>query len=146
MVFLRRRRKLPLRAEDLMTRDPVTIKEDASIAEAAKIMWKKRIGSLLVVDENGKLKGIVTERDLVFACSEEWDVREHKVYEIMTENPIAAKSDDDVIEVINKMREANVRHLPIVDEEGRPVGVISYRDVLDFIMTFFSITLGIKEE
>ncbi len=146
MVFIRRRRKIPLRAEDIMVTELVTVDPDTSIAEAAKLMWDKRIGSVLVVDEDGRLRGIVTERDIVFACGEAWNAKEHRVYEIMSENPITVKPDDDILTVIRRMREANVRHLPVIDEDGRPVGIISYRDVLDLIMTIFGLTLGVYAE
>ncbi|MCE4611247.1 MAG: CBS domain-containing protein [Desulfurococcales archaeon] len=146
MVFLRRRRKVPLRAEDIMVMDLIKVTPDTTIAEAARIMWNRRVGSVLVVDDEGKLRGIVTERDLVFACSEAWDTREHRVYEIMSENPITVKPDDSIFTVIRKMREANVRHLPVVDEEGKPVGIISSRDVIDLILTLMGIAIGIQGE
>jgi CBS domain-containing protein len=146
MVFIKRRRKIPLRAEDIMITELVTINPEATIAEAAKLMWERRVGSVLVVAADGKLRGIVTERDMVFACSEGWDPTKRLVMDIMTEDPITVRRDDDVLTVIRKMREVGVRHLPVVDEEGRPVGIISYRDVLDLIMTIFGVTLGIYAE
>ena len=146
MVFLRRRRRVPLRAEDIMVVDLVKVSPDTTVAEAAKLMWGKRVGSVLVVDSDGRLRGIVTERDLVFACSEAWDPREHRVYEIMSENPITVRPSDSIITVIRKMREANVRHLPVVGDDGKPVGIISSRDVLDLILTLMGLTLGIQGE
>ena len=146
MVFLKRRRKIPLRAEDVMTMEPVTVGPETTLAEAARLMWERRIGSLLVVDDEGRLRGIITERDLVFAVSEAWDPNRHTVLEVMTENPITVERDADILTVVRKMRDANVRHMPVVDENGRPVGIISYRDVLDLVMTLMAILLGAQQE
>ena len=55
------------------------------------------------------------------------------------------KRDENILEVIRKMRDVNVRHIPVVDEEGKPVGVISSRDVLDIILTIMGLASAIKE-
>jgi len=144
VVFLRRRRTLPIRAEDIMVREVVTVTPETPISKAAKVMWENRIGSLVVVSADGRIRGIVTERDMVFACSEGWDLNSRRVIDIMTDNPITVRPGDDIVTVINKMRDTGVRHLPVVDEDGRPIGIISYRDVLDTIMTFFALTLGLQ--
>ncbi len=130
-----KRRRLPLRVEDIMVSPPVTVSRNTSIQEAARIMYEKRIGSVLVVDDDGRLIGIVTERDIVFACSQGWDSSRHAVWEIMTENPVTVKPSDNVVTAMEKMRELGIRHLPVVDEEGRPVGMISFRDVMDLVLT-----------
>jgi len=145
MILLRKRRTIPLRAEDIMTQPPITASLDTSLREISKLMIDKRIGSVLVVDEEGKLRGIVTERDIVFACSEGWSADERRAWEVMTENPITVKRDENILEVIRKMRDVNVRHMPVVDEEGKPVGVISSRDVLDIILTMMGLAAAIKE-
>ncbi len=142
MVFMRRRRAIPLRASDIMSQPVETITADASLKEAAARMFEKRIGSLVVVDEDGRLRGIVTERDILFACAEGWDCESRKVWEVMTENPVAVKPDDSLVDVIRRMRDLNVRHLPVVDDDGRPVGVISARDVLDAVLTLVLTVTG----
>ncbi|ALL01614.1 CBS domain protein [Pyrodictium delaneyi] len=144
MILLLRRRRIPLRARDIMTTPPVTIGPDASIKDVARKMRTERVGSVLVVDEEGKLRGIITERDLVFACSEGWNPEVKQAWEIMTEDPITAKPDEDIVTIIKKMRDANIRHIPVVDDNGKPLGMISARDILDFIMTLAG--LGIFHE
>jgi len=140
VILLLRRRKIPLRAEDIMTVPPITAKPETSLKDIAGLMRKHRVGSVLIVDEEGKLRGIVTEHDLVYACSEGWKPEATQAWEVMTENPITVKPDTEVIEVIKKMRNANVRHIPVVDDEGRPVGMISARDLMDFVLTLLGIT------
>lgn len=144
MILLLRRRRIPLRARDIMTTPPVTIGPDASIKDVARKMRTERVGSVLVVDEEGKLRGIITERDLVFACSEGWNPEVKQAWEIMTEDPITVKPDEDIVTIIKKMRDANIRHIPVVDDNGKPLGMISARDILDFIMTLAG--LGIFHE
>ena len=140
MILLLRRRKIPLRAEDVMTVPPVTAKPDDSIKDVAMTMRKNKVGSVLVVDEEGKLRGIITEHDLVYACSEGWHPENRQAWEVMTEDPITVTPDTDIVEVIKKMRNANIRHIPVVDENGKPLGMISARDLLDFVLTLVGLT------
>ena len=140
MILLLRKRKIPLRAEDVMTVPPVTAKPDTTLKEIATLMRKNRVGSVLIVDDEGKLRGIVTEHDLVYACSEGWKPEVTQAWEVMTENPITVTPDTEIIEVIKKMRNANVRHIPVVDESGKPVGMISIRDLVDFVLTLLGLT------
>ena len=144
MVLLLRRRRIPLRARDVMTSPPITIDPNATIKDVALKMRKERVGSVLVVDKEGKLRGIITEHDLVFACSEGWDPSTKQAWEIMTEDPITVKPEEDIVTVMRKMRDANVRHIPVVDDNGKPLGMISARDILDLIMTLAG--LGIIHE
>ena len=130
-----RRRRLPLRVEDIMVSPPVTVSKNTSIRDAARIMYDRKIGSVLVVDDDGKLVGIVTERDIVFACAQGWDTSRHAVWEIMSENPVTVKPSDNVVTAMEKMRELGIRHLPVVDEQGRPVGMVSFRDIMDLVLT-----------
>jgi len=140
LILLLRKRKIPLRAEDVMTVPPVTAKPDTTLKEIATLMRKNRVGSVLIVDDEGKLRGIVTEHDLVYACSEGWKPEVTQAWEVMTENPITVTPDTEIIEVIKKMRNANVRHIPVVDESGKPVGMISIRDLVDFVLTLLGLT------
>ena len=140
MILLLRRRRIPLRAEDVMTVPPVTAKPDDTIKDVAMTMRKNKVGSVLVVDDEGKLRGIITEHDLVYACSEGWHPENRQAWEVMTEDPITVTPDTDIVEVIKKMRNANIRHIPVVDENGKPLGMISARDLLDFVLTLVGLT------
>jgi CBS domain-containing protein len=142
VIFVVKRRKLPLRVEDIMSTPPVVIELDATIADAARAMKSERVGSVLVVDKEGKLRGIVTERDIVFAVAEGWDLSARRVWEVMSENPIYVRPDEPLDEAVRKMRSLNVRHIPVVDEEGKPVGMVPFRDVLDTMMTLISLIVG----
>ncbi|MEB3816593.1 MAG: CBS domain-containing protein, partial [Desulfurococcales archaeon] len=83
------RRKLPLMAKDIMASPPVTVNDKARLSDVAKLMCEKRIGSVLVVNEAGRLIGIVTERDL--ACAVAKKCEDAPVWALMTENPVTVK-------------------------------------------------------
>jgi len=140
MILLLRRRRIPLRAGDLMTVPPITVKSTESLKNVAMSMRKNKVGSVLVVDDEGKLRGIITEHDLVYACSEGWHPENRQAWEVMTEDPITVTPDTDIVEVIRKMRNANIRHLPVIDDQGKPLGMISARDLLDTMLTLVGLT------
>ncbi len=131
MTLLRRRRKLPLRVEDVMSTPPITVDMETTIEQAAKVMDDNNISSVMVVDKEGKLAGIFTDRDLRFAVAEGKVGKGLPIHMLMTENPITISPGDLVIDAMKKMREADIKHLPVVDGEGRPVGMITMRDIVD---------------
>lgn len=124
------KRAIPLRVSDVMVREVVAVGKDARLKEIANLMYERRIGSVVVVDEAGKPAGIVTERDVVYACAKGLSA-DTPVWMVMTENPVTINEDAQLIDAVEKMRELNVRHLPVVNKEGKLVGILSVRDVLD---------------
>ncbi len=131
------RRRVPLTARDVMAAPPVTVKQDARMREAAKLMCDRRIGSVLVVNDAGQLIGILTERDL--ACAIAAECSDAPVWSIMTENPVSVKPETPVEEVVRIMGELGVRHIPVVDEENKPLGVISVRDIVSLFRLITSL-------
>ncbi len=119
-----------MRVSDVMVREVVSMGKDAKLREAANTMYEKKIGSIVVVDESGKPVGIVTERDVVYACAKGLSA-DTPIWMIMTENPVTIGEDAPLVDAVEKMRELNVRHLPVVSKEGKLVGILSVRDVLD---------------
>ncbi|MFP3267960.1 MAG: CBS domain-containing protein [Thermoproteus sp.] len=124
------KRSVPLRVSDVMVREVVTAGKNTPLKEAANSMYEKKVGSVVVVDEAGKPVGIVTERDLVYVCAKGLSA-DTPIWMVMTENPITIGEDALLLDAVEKMRSLNVRHLPVVDKEGKLVGIISVRDVLD---------------
>ncbi len=112
--------------------DIVAVKPDDTVLDAIKLMAEKSIGALLVIDD-GKLAGIVSERDyarkviLLGRASDATPVRD-----IMTANVITASSEDSVRKCMNLMTEHRFRHLPVVDDEL--LGVISIGDLVAAII------------
>jgi CBS domain-containing protein len=103
-----------------------------SVSAAAKKMKDENIGPILVVeDEQGyKLVGIVTDRDLALkVVGEERDAQNTKVGDVMSGDVVTCHADDDVEKALNAMEEHQLRRIPVVDNDGRLVGIISQADV-----------------
>jgi CBS domain-containing protein len=114
---------------DLMTADPVVLEGDATVAEAARCMRDRDIGDVLV-RLDGKLSGIVTDRDLVVRClaGEEGDPRQQSLADLCTQELLTLPPDAKVEEAVQLMQENAVRRIPIV-EGDRPIGIVSLGDL-----------------
>uniref|UniRef100_A0A7C2BLK4 CBS domain-containing protein n=1 Tax=Thermosphaera aggregans TaxID=54254 RepID=A0A7C2BLK4_9CREN len=139
MSFMRRKKGLPVRASDVMSTPPVTAEETTSIEDVAKKMFENDVSSIMVVDTAGRLVGIVTEKDVVGAVAIGKIGSNIPVARFMKENPITVSPDTPLDEVLEKMRRFNIRHLPVVDKDGKPVGMVSQRDLLDVVLTLLKI-------
>lgn len=139
MSFMRRRKGLPVRATDVMSTPPITAEETMPIEEVAKKMFENDVSSVMVVDSTGRLVGIVTEKDVVGAVAIGKIGSNLPVARFMKENPITVSPDTPLDEVLEKMRRFNIRHLPVVDKDGKPIGMVSQRDLLDVVLTLLKI-------
>lgn len=102
---------------------------DDNIYSGAKMMADAHIAALIVVDDNDKLIGIMTERDLTYkVLAAGLDGKETKVGAVMTENPDTLAPDDSAIDALELMRSRGYRHLPVV-EDGKCVSIVSIRDL-----------------
>jgi len=116
------------RLSDLMTPDPVTLSHTATIAEAADQMARSDIGDV-VVEENGKVCGLVTDRDIVVRClAKGLDPKTTTLGDICQHSLICLTPDDKPEEAVRQMREHAIRRIPIV-EGGRAIGVVSLGDL-----------------
>ena len=115
---------------DLMTRDVLTTGTDVSVAEAARVMTERGIGSACLVDD-GQLRGIITERDVLRAAASGRDLNAEPVTAWMTADPVTITPDELPSRVAAIMAERGFRHLPVLDG-GELVGIISMRDVWRF--------------
>ncbi len=103
---------------------------ETAVSEAAKLMAKKGVGAVLVV-EAGRLVGIFTERDAVFrVIAKGLDPHTTRIAEVMTANPRTADPNDSFGRALAMMHENRFRHVPVV-ENGEPVGIVSARYALD---------------
>jgi IMP dehydrogenase len=114
------------RSESAMIQDPVTLTIDATIGDAQRLMRENRIGGIPIVDGKGKLAGILTNRDLRF----EEDL--HKsVSDVMTkESLVTAPEGTDLKKAESILRQTKVEKLPVINSEGKLIGLITYRDIL----------------
>jgi CBS domain-containing protein len=110
------------------------------VSAAAELMTKKRTGCLLVCDA-GTLVGIVTERDVARRVMAAGKPLHSPVAECMTPRPVTVQAKDSVQMAIRRMQEGGYRHLPIVDESGAPVGVLSIKQVIHYLVEHFPATV-----
>ena len=112
---------------DVMTSDPKTVDASATVQEAAQIMDSEDIGNVLVV-ENGEVQGIVTDRDIAVRVVAKGNGPDSSVREACTTDVQTLSPDDSVDDALNKMEQAEVRRLPVV-EDGKPIGIVSLGDL-----------------
>jgi len=112
------------RAENVMIFDPVTISLDATVADAINLMSEYRIGGIPVIDSNGILKGIVTNRDLRFENN-----KSRKITEVMTTNLITTNHQTNLKSAARILQKHKIEKLPMVDEDGKLIGLITYKDI-----------------
>jgi len=113
----------------------VIVGPEVTVAKAVALMLKKKVSAVLVVDTKKpkKLIGIFTERDFVERSQSTRGLSRLPVKKFMSKNPESVRAKDSVAYAINKMSVSRFRHVPVVDELGVPTGMVSARDVIDFI-------------
>lgn len=116
--------------------EPRVIVADATAADAVAAMREWNIGCLLVT-EFGRVVGIFTERDLLTRVLAPGRSLDTPMRQCMTANPVTVSPKDSVRTVIKRMQKGGYRHLPVVDEAGRPVGVLSARRVVHYLVEHF---------
>lgn len=114
---------------DVMTTNPETLPESTTVREAAEAMRANDIGDVVVVDDNGQLSGILTDRDIVVrVVAEGRDPRATRIGDIASRDLTAVSPDDPVDRAVQLMRDKAIRRLPAVDK-GKPVGIVSIGDL-----------------
>ena len=111
-------------------REVVSTRPDATVTEVARLLKAKRIGAVVVTDEQGELCGIISERDLARGLADHGTgLLQMRVRELMTTMVTTCAPEDGVDKLMQKMTEGRFRHLPVV-EGGRMIGIISIGDVV----------------
>jgi CBS domain-containing protein len=111
-----------------MTRDVETVTPDQTAQEAASFMLSADAGSIPVI-EGDRLVGIITDRDIAVRGVAKGHGPDTPVRDLMSNGLVCARVDDDIEEVANKMSEAQVRRLPVIDEQERLCGIVSLGDL-----------------
>jgi CBS domain-containing protein len=146
---------MPKTVGEVMTRDPILVKPQTPLEEAIKILAEKRIGGLPVVDDSGKLVGVLSEGDLMWQEAEvkppsyimlldsviylenpgRYQRELHKalgqtVGEVMSDNPLTIKSEKKAKDAARLMNEKRIDRLPVIDDAGKVVGIITRGDIV----------------
>lgn len=119
---------IPIKAEDVMVREVVTLDENVSAKKAAEIMAQEGVSAIIATSE-GKAKGILTERDILKRIvAEDKNSRKTKVKEIMSSPLVTIEPSTDLEEAAHLMFEKKIKNLPVI-HENRLIGLISLQDI-----------------
>ncbi len=138
--------QMPVR--NVMTKNVITVSPDADLQEAASRLSENRISGMPVVDDNSRVIGVISEADILISAGMK---RDHtfkdilrniigepipakkggkKVQDVMSFPPITSKADDDIGEVAKILDERRIKRLPVVDDEGKLLGIVSRADIV----------------
>jgi CBS domain-containing protein len=114
---------------DVMTPDPACVSKSDTADKAAQLMRDRDVGSIVVTEDGGSVAGIVTDRDIVVrAVADGKNPAEVQVGEVASDNPTTLSADESIADAVQRMRDQNIRRLPVVDGD-EPVGIVSLGDL-----------------
>ena len=138
-----------IKVGDLMTRNFIHVAPDTDLRTCAKTMVKKRVGSLIIKDGD-KLKGILTEKDIIWAIvkKSKKDLKTIPAKALMKRKVVTIKPGADITDALKKFKKKKIRRLPVV-ERGKLIGFLTDKDILKIDPGLFQViaeTIKIKEE
>jgi CBS domain-containing protein len=120
-----------MKVQDIMTTAPETCRPTTNLASAVERLWRADCGVLPVVDEGGMLVGIITDRDICIAIGTRNRPASTILVEgVMTRSVETCQADDDVNVALGRMKDRRVRRLPVLDDRGKLVGILSLNDIV----------------
>jgi len=139
--------RIGIKAGDIMTRELVAVKPDTTINNCARAMNKKDVG-LVIVQDDDQLKGILTEKEIIWALTKKHDLSKVKASDIMLKKVTTIKPSRDIYDALVRMSNSKIRWLPVT-VRGKVIGILTIKDILKIEPSLFEIALGnmqIKEE
>jgi len=139
--------KIGVKVGDVMTRSFISVKKSSSILDCAKTMEKNNVGSL-IIKEDGKLHGILTNGDIIKAIAQGKNIHKISAKEIMSKKMSIISPDKDMYDALVAMNKKKIRWLPVV-EKGRVIGMLTIKDILRVEPSLFDIAVEgtqIREE
>ncbi|HEU5119720.1 MAG TPA: CBS domain-containing protein [Candidatus Nitrosocosmicus sp.] len=130
-----------------MSTDLEAARENATITEIGTRLILRSINGLPIIEENGRVIGILTIIDILRAIKEDRDLDTLKAKDLMTSNPKTVNQQTDMIEIIQLMDSEGIEMVPVVDEsnDNRLIGVVSRKDILEEKFNERFVTLGMKK-
>jgi CBS domain-containing protein len=120
-----------MKVRDLMTSDVKTCRPDTNLAEAVKDMWERDCGALPVVNDEGRVTGMITDRDICIALATRGRSADRiAVREVARNKPHTCLPEDDATVALQVMQAHKVRRLPVVDGDGHVRGIVSLNDIV----------------
>lgn len=121
-----------IQAKDIMSKSVMTVNENAKIVDVIRLLVENKVTGLPVVSEDGRLFGMVTEKDILKLLLYDPDVKGKTAEDVMTSEIVSCKEDEDLMKIFETLVEFNFRRVPVLSE-GRLVGIISRRDIIKFL-------------
>lgn len=119
-----------MKVEDVMTHNVMTCRDSDLLVDCSRMMKELNVGAMPVVDDQGSLIGIITDRDItVRATATGADPNQARVGDFMTPSPITVHPDINVEDAAEMMANAQIRRLPVVDDNGTLIGIVSLGDL-----------------
>lgn len=119
-----------MRVKDLMTQPACTVHVNDNANSAAKMMWENDCGIVPVVDDDGHLVGVVTDRDVCMAAHFQGrTLAEIPVHAFMSREPSSCHADDALAHAEQVMSDRQIHRVPVIDQQGAPIGVLSVSDL-----------------
>ena len=120
-----------MKVREIMTSDVKTCRPETNLAEVVKLMWERDCGVLPIVNANGTVFGMITDRDICVAIATRGQTADRiAVRDVTAGKACTCAPDDDAIAALQTMKSQRVRRLPVVDAEGRLTGILSLNDVV----------------
>jgi CBS domain-containing protein len=119
-----------IKARDIMVKSVVTARENTTLERAIEMLYRRHIGSIVVVNKDQKCRGIFTERDAIRTVAQKIPLAT-PLKKVMTKNVITIREGATLSEAMGTVASKGVRHLPVIDRQGKIVGMLSIRGFLD---------------
>jgi len=135
-----------MKAYDIMSTDIEAAKENATISEVGTRLILRSINGIPIIDDDGKVIGILTIIDILCAIRDNKNIDGLKAGDIMTRNPIVINQKTDMMEMIDIMDKKGIEMIPVVDEESdnRIIGVVSRKDIIEEKFNERFVTIGMR--
>lgn len=121
--------------DEIAQSDVVTVERDTTVSDAIERMESEDVGSVIVVDDERKPIGILTDRKVALALADMSDIEEQEVSELLQDEMITGSTEMTVYDALNQLNENSIRRLPLVDEDGKLEGIVTLDDLLVLLAT-----------
>ncbi len=136
-----------MKAYDIMSIDIEAAKENATVTEIGTRLILRSINGMPIIDDDGKVIGILTIIDILRAIKDNKNIDTLKAEDLMTRNPAIIKQETDIMNIIDIMDKKGIEMVPVVDEEkdNRLIGVVSRKDIIEEKFNERFVTIGMKK-
>lgn len=122
--------RLPQRVDEVMTQSVMALQLSDTFGDAVSLMASQHVRHSIVVDEQGKIKGVISDRDVLRALARTPDWKSKPVNQIMTHEPFVVNPHTSVADALTQLLEKRINCLPVVNEEGKVCGILTSTDLL----------------